>query len=112
MQAEIFHDRQVLVETEFLRHVTRAASQLGGILERVQAHDGHASFGRAEQAGDQAQQCCLSRTVRPDNSRNPPGGNGTCHAVERSTGAFRKNLAQCVELNDRCVHLNPPPIAP
>ena len=69
-QVEVLGDRQVLIQSEALRHVADGGMGCRGIRRHVVAEHDDTASGRTQQSGDQPQQRGLAGTIRPDQAGN------------------------------------------
>ena len=83
VKIKIFLDRQVLVESELLRHVADPVLHGLGFGANVQPEYPQLPSIGLHQPGDQSQQGGLAGTVRPDQGAEPPRRNPQADLVER-----------------------------
>jgi len=69
-EAQVRDDRHVAVERRVLRQVPDAATDLGGLLEDVEAAHAHGAGRGRKETGDHAQRGGLARAVRPEEAED------------------------------------------
>jgi hypothetical protein len=106
--AQVLVDGEVEVEREPLEDHAHRRQRLAAAGLQVEAAHGDAARGRRKQPGDQRHQRRLAGAVGAEQRREPAGGDGERHAVER-LGSARVGVAHALDLEcRRRLHMSTP----
>src|SRR5688572_23689847 len=89
IELHVLHDRQVVVQTELLRHVADAPTDPFGIGSDVDAGDLRSPGRRLHQAAEHPDRCRLARPVRPEEAEHLAPSDRQVEIVDGNEGTER-----------------------
>ncbi len=107
VQVEVFHHRQVFVQTKLLRHIAEYAVERRVVFDRIESKHAGTAFIRLQQSRQHPHQRGFTRAVRPHQPGHIAFLNRTIQRCDRRFSHSREAFDQIVELDNRVIHVVP-----
>ena len=101
MVTQVFHHRELGVQTRPLEDHPQVASHVGSLLRQIVAEHGHPPRGRAEQRREDLEERRLPAPVRPEQSKKLRARDGERDVRER--GAIAVPVTEAVDEHGRAI---------
>ena len=107
IQVQVFHHRQIFIQTKLLRHIAEHGVERAVVFDRVKAKHAGCAFIRLQQAGQHPHQRGFACAVRADQAGHIAFLNGAVQRGDRRFVHPCEAFDQIVELDNRVIHVVP-----
>ena len=107
IQVQVFHYRQIFVQTKLLRHIAEYAVERRVVFDRIEAKHAGTAFIRLQQSRQHPHQRGFARAVRPHQPGHIAFLDRTVQRRDRRFSHSREAFDQIIELDNRIIHVVP-----